>query len=40
MKYKVYDTVGKFIKSFPTKREALNYLTAMSRWDWAIKKEG
>lgn len=38
MKYRVYDSLGKFMRSFPTKRAALEYVSACGRiGDWTIK---
>ena len=37
MKYKIYDKYGKFIKSFPTYKQAYTYIICMQRYDWSIK---
>lgn len=34
--YKVYDKVGKFICSFPTRAQALTFLSIRNRYDWKI----
>lgn len=36
MRYYVYDSVGRFLRSFPTYKAALVYKTVMGRWDWRI----
>ena len=35
--FSIYDTQNKFIASFNTKKEALNFLASQSRWDWTLK---
>lgn len=38
MRYKVFDSVGKFIKSFSTYIEASNYKFAFGNYGWSIKQ--
>lgn len=37
MTYKVYDSSGKFLKSFPTYNQAMTYKIMCQRYDWIIK---
>lgn len=37
MRYRVYDSVGKFIKSFPTYIQAFNYRSIFGNYGWTIK---
>lgn len=36
MKYHLYDSVGKFIKSFPTYIQASNYKFVFGNYGWSI----
>lgn len=36
--YKLFDSTGEYIKSFPTYREAFTYKIIMQRYDWKIQK--
>ncbi len=36
MKYRIFDSVGKFIKSFPTYIQALNFKYAFGNKGWYI----
>lgn len=36
--YKVFDSVGQFLRSFPTYKQAMTFKIANGRMDWNIKK--
>lgn len=36
--YKVFDSLGKFIKSFPTYIQASNYKVSYGNYGWSIKQ--
>lgn len=38
MKYYVYDSVGRFLRSFPTYHAAITFKIVMGRHDWRIVK--
>lgn len=35
--YKVYDSLGNFMRSFPTYQQASNYKFAFGNYGWTIK---
>lgn len=36
-KYKVYDSLGNFLRSFSSYKQASTYITMCGRYDWSIK---
>lgn len=34
--YRVYDSTGKYLRSFPTYKQAMTYKIACGRMDWKI----
>lgn len=36
--YKVFDSVGQFLRSFPTYKQAMTFKIANSRMDWDIQQ--
>lgn len=36
--YKVFDSVGQFLKNFPTYNQAMTFKVINGRMDWSIKK--
>lgn len=36
-KYKVYDSLGKYLRSFATYKQAATYRIMCGRYDWIIK---
>lgn len=38
MKYKVYDSWGNLMKSFPDYKQAYNYKFAFGNYGWSIKQ--
>lgn len=37
MKYKVYDSLGNYLKSFPKYEQAATFKIMNGRYDWTIK---
>jgi hypothetical protein len=37
--YVVYDSLGNFLRRFPTYKAAFEYLIMTGRYDWSIVKE-
>lgn len=37
--YKVFDSVGQFLRSFPTYKQAMTFKIANGRMDWIIKSK-
>lgn len=38
IKFKVYDSLGKYLRSFPSYQAAMTYKIMCCRHDWIIKK--
>ncbi len=38
MKYAVYDSLGNFLRGFPTYQQAMTYKIMCQRYDWVIKQ--
>lgn len=36
--YRVFDSVGQFLRSFPTYKQAMTFKIANGRMDWIIRK--
>lgn len=36
-KFRVYDSLGNYLKSFPTYPQAMTYKIMCGRYDWTIK---
>ena len=39
MYYKVYDSIGNFMRKFPTYKQASNYKSAYGNVNWTVKSE-
>lgn len=35
--FKIYDSMGNYLRSFPTYQQAMTYKTMCQRYDWTIK---
>nr|DAR02425.1 MAG TPA: hypothetical protein [Crassvirales sp.] len=38
MRYRVYDSLGNYLRSFSTYNQAMTYKTMCQRYDWVIKE--